>query len=74
MCTKFDLAVKYVKVNIMSLFIQTMMGQHPLMLPSFIENGPPVPMEIFFIYGHGGHHGHVTWMVGPFIKTFVPPS
>ena len=35
-------------------------------MPSFIEIGPPVQEKkifegfFFFIYGHGGHLGHVT--------------
>ena len=45
--------------------------------PSFIEIGPPVPEKKFFmvftIYGHGGHLGHVTWIIyinlcSPFLR------
>ena len=36
-------------------------------MPSFVEIGPPVPekkiFEGFTIYGHGGHLGHVTWII-----------
>ena len=43
-----------------------MMGWSPqCYIPSFIEIGLPVPEKkifkgFFFIYGHGGHLGHVT--------------
>ena len=41
--SKFDLAVKYVKVTPGSSFIQTMMGRSPrCYIPSFVEIGPPV--------------------------------
>ena len=37
-------------------------------MPSFFEIGPPVPEKkifegFFTIYGHGGHLGHVTWII-----------
>ena len=36
-------------------------------MQSFFEIGPPVPekkiFEGFTIYGHGGHLGHVTWII-----------
>ena len=36
-------------------------------MPSYIEIGPPVPekkiFEGFLPYGHGGHLGHVTWII-----------
>ena len=37
-------------------------------MPSSIEIGPPVPEKkifegFFTIYGHGGHLGHVTWII-----------
>ena len=36
-------------------------------MPSFVEIGPPVPEKIFeeyfIIHGHGGHRGHVTWII-----------
>ena len=37
-------------------------------MPSFIEIGPPVLEKkifegFFTIYGHGGHLGHVTWII-----------
>ena len=36
-------------------------------IPSFVEIGPLFPekkiLKIFIIYGHGGHHGHVTWTI-----------
>ena len=42
--TKFDLAVKLVKVNPGSLFEQIIMGWSPrCYIPSFVEIGPPVP-------------------------------
>ena len=46
-------------------------------MPSFIEIGPPVPekniFEGFFyhIYGHGGHHGYVTWII--YVHIAPPP-
>ena len=44
--TKFDLAVKYVKVNPGSLFEQTMIGwSHRCYIPSFVEIG--LPEKIF---------------------------
>ena len=41
-------------------------------MPSFIEISPPVPekkiLNFFFtIYGHGGHLGHVTWIINIYI-------
>ena len=46
--TKFDLAVKLVKVNPRSSFEQTMMGWSPrCYIPSFVEIGPPVLEKIF---------------------------
>ena len=46
--TKFDLAVKQVKVTGGSSFEQTMMGWSPqCYIPSFVEIGPPVPEKIF---------------------------
>ena len=46
--TKFDLAVKYVKVTPGSLFEQTMMGWSPrCYIPSFVEIGLPVLEKIF---------------------------
>ena len=35
-------------------------------MPSFVEIDPVVPEKIskgFTIYGHGGHLGHVTWII-----------
>ena len=60
-----DLAVKWVKVNPRSSFIQTMMGLSPrCYIPNSIEIGPAVPekkiFKVFTIYGHGSHLGHVT--------------
>ena len=49
MITKFDLAVKYVKVNPGSSFQQTMMGWSPrCYIPSFVEIGQPVPEKKIF--------------------------
>ena len=46
--TKFDLAVKYVKVTPGSSFEQTMMGWSPRSyIPSFVKIGPPVLEKIF---------------------------
>ena len=46
--TKFDLAVKKVKVTPGSSFEQTMMGWSPqCYIPSFVEIGLPVPEKIF---------------------------
>ena len=49
----------------------------PLYTPRFVEIGPPVPekkiFEGFFtiyMYGHGGHLGHVTWTI---YKNFGSP-
>ena len=66
--TKFDFAIKYVKVNKGSSFEQTMMGLSPrCYIPSFVEISPPVPEKkifegFFTIYWHGGNLGHVTNM------------
>ena len=47
--TKFDLAVKQVKVNPGSSFEQTMMGRsHQCYIPSFMEIGPPVREKKIF--------------------------
>ena len=47
--TKFDLAVKYVKVTPGSSFEQTMMGRSPqCYIPSFMEFGLPVPEKKIF--------------------------
>ena len=47
--TKFDLAVKYVKVTPGSSFEQTMMGLSPrCYIPSFVEIGLPVPEKKIF--------------------------
>ena len=44
-----------------------MMRQSPqFYIPSFVEIGSPVPEKknkFFTIYGHGGHLGHVTWII-----------
>ena len=37
-------------------------------MPSLVEICPPVPEKIFEgfyhnLYGHGGHLGHVTWII-----------
>ena len=43
---------------------------------SFIEIGPPVPekkiLKGFTIYGHGGHLGHVTWIIYMYIHIGYP--
>ena len=47
--TKFDLAIKYVKVNLGSSFEQIMMGRsHQCYIPSFVEIDPPVPERTIF--------------------------
>ena len=47
--TKFDIAVKYVKVTQGSSFEQTLMGWSPRSyIPSFVEIGPPVPEKKIF--------------------------
>ena len=47
--TKFDLAVKKIKVNPRSSFEQTMMGRSPrCYIPSFVEIGPLVPEKKIF--------------------------
>ena len=62
--TKFELAVKKVKVNPGSSFVKTMIGRSlRCYIPCFVEIGPLVPKNFkffFTIYGHGGHLGHVT--------------
>ena len=64
--TKFDLAVKKVKVTPGSSFEQTMIGWSlGCYMPSFVEIGPPVTEEKLFeglctTYGRYGHIGHVT--------------
>ena len=63
--TKFDLAVKLVKVTPGSSFEQTMMGRSPqYYIPSFVEIGLLVPekkfLKVFYQNGHDGHLGHVT--------------
>ena len=46
--TKFDLAVKKIKVNPGSSFEQTMVGRSPrCYIPSFVEIGPQVLEKIF---------------------------
>ena len=46
--TKFDIAVKWAKVNQRSSFEQTIMGWSPqLYKPSFVEIGPLLPEKIF---------------------------
>ena len=46
--TKFDLAVKWVKVTPGSSFEQTMMDRSPrCYISSFVEIGPPVPEKMF---------------------------
>ena len=47
--SKFDLAIKYVKVTSGSSFEQTMMGRSPrCYIPSFLEIGLPVPEKKIF--------------------------
>ena len=45
-------------------------------MPSFVEIGPVVPEKKNFegflpytVYGHGGHLGHVTWII--YIYIFI---
>ena len=76
--TRFDLAVKYIKVMPGSSFKQTMMGWSlRCYIPNFVEIGPPVLenkiFEVFFtIYGHGGHLGYVTSILLKKIHFLVP--
>ena len=77
--TKFDIAVKQVKVTQGSSFIQTMMGRSPrCYIPSFMEIGLPVLEKKIFnvstIYGHGGHFGHVTSITLTNFHFLVPES
>ena len=61
--TKFDLAVKYVKVNPGASFEQTMMGWSPKRsIPSFMEIGPPIPEKKIF-EGFLPHMGLVAMLV-----------
>ena len=61
--TKFDLAVKKVKVTPGSSFEQTMMGWSTgCYIPSFMEIGPPVPEEKIF-EGFLPHTGVVAILV-----------
>ena len=65
--TKFDLAVKQVEVTPGSSFEQIMGWSPRCYIPSFVEIGSPVLEKkifegFFFIYGRGGHLGHVTKM------------
>ena len=47
--TKFDLAIKYVKVNLGSSFEQIIMGRsHQCYIPSFVEIDPPVLERTIF--------------------------
>ena len=47
--TKFDLAVKWVKVTLGSSFDQNMMSRSPRCFkPSFVEIGSPVPVKKIF--------------------------
>ena len=46
--TKFDLAIKWVKVTPGSAFGQIMMGRSPrCFMPIFMEIGSPIPEKIF---------------------------
>ena len=73
--TKFDLAVKLVKVTPWSSFEQTMMDRSPkCYMPSFVEIGPPVPGKKNDILPYMGMAAIlVTW---PRCReqTFVPPT
>ena len=44
-------------------------------MPSFIEISPPVPekkiLKFFSPYGHGGHLGHVTWIINIYIGSHI---
>ena len=44
-------------------------------MPSFVEIGPPILEKIFeaffTICGHGGHLGHVTWIIYINISTTI---
>ena len=55
-----------------------MMGWSPrCYIPSFVEIGLSVPENIlkeFTIYGHGGHHGHVTSIMSSDFHFLVPES
>ena len=53
-----------------------MMGwSPPCYIPSFMKIGLPVlEKKMFTIYGHGGHHGHVTRIVLTNFYFLVPES
>ena len=57
-----------------------MMGWSPgCYIPSFVEIGLPVPEKIFkpflsYIYGHGGHLGHVRSIMSSDLHFLVPES
>ena len=61
--TKFDLAVKKVKVTPGSSFEQTIMGRSPrCYIPSFVEIGSPVPVKKIF-EGFSPYMGMVAILV-----------
>ena len=71
----FDIVVKWVKINLGSLFEQTMIGWSPqCYIPSFADIGSlflEKILEVFFtIDGRGGHLAHVTQMLQ---TNFRPP-
>ena len=79
--TKFDLAVKKVKVTPGSSFEQPMMDRSPqYYIPSFVEIGCWFRRRRFLkgfyhTYGYGGHLGHVTSiMLTIFLHILVPEN
>ena len=52
-----------------------MMGWSPgCYIPSFVEIGLLVPEKMIFVYGHGGHFGHVTNIMSSDFHFLVPES
>ena len=77
--TKFDLAVKLVKVTPGLSFEQTMINRSPqCYIQSFVVIRLLVPEKKIFkgftIYGHGGHLGHVTSIMLINFNFLVPKS
>ena len=76
--TKFDLAIKQVKVTPGSSFEETMMGWCPrCYIPSFVEMGPPIRRRRYlkgFYHMHGGHLGHGTTIMPSDFHFLVPES
>ena len=74
--TKFDLGVKWVKVNIGhnlnnlgSTMLHTKFKGH-----RSSDSGEEDFFKVFTIYGHGGHVGHVTQLICINFHSFSPSS